>query len=189
MVAAAKYFAATEREALTVGIAESYAVALNEMHEFYSSEIVARALRNGMEMSHDLVRDKNALPFPATFVNALGDRLNSAVAGLSASLYSEHPFQWAQTRNLTTEQKAAITYLRDHPGSAFTYRTITNGSEVLHLARGLAMKQSCVECHNSFDFGGRVKWAVGDSEASGRSPCPWPLACPAIPEHMRLRLF
>ncbi len=162
MVAAARYFAATEREALTVGIAESYAVALNEMHEYYSSEIVARALLNGMEMSHDLVRDKRALPFPATVVNALGARLNSTVAGLSASLYSEYPFQWAKTRVLAENQKAAIAYLREHPNSSYIYRTTIDDREVLHLARGLVMKQSCVECHNAYDFGGSISWAEGD---------------------------
>jgi GGDEF domain-containing protein len=162
MVAAARYFAAIEREALTVGIAESYAVALNEMHEYYSHEIAARAILNGTEMSHDLGRDKRALPFPATFVNALGARLNSVVAGLSASLYSEYPFQWARTRALTENQKAAITYLRENPGSAFIYRTSLDDQEVLHLARGLVMKQSCVECHNTYDFGGSVSWAEGD---------------------------
>jgi diguanylate cyclase (GGDEF)-like protein len=162
MVAAAHYLAKAEREMLTVGIAESYAVALNEMHEYYSHEIAARALLNGMEMSHDLLRDKRALPFPATFVNALGERLNSAVAGLSAGLYSEYPFQWARTRVLTEGQQAAIAFLRHNSEAAYTYRTMVNGQEVLHLARALVMKQSCVDCHNRYDFDRDVHWSAGD---------------------------
>jgi diguanylate cyclase (GGDEF)-like protein len=162
LVAVARYFAMIEREALTTGIAESYASALNEMHDYYSSEIAVRALEFGMEMSHDTARDKHALPFPATFVNALGRRLEFAVKGLSASLYSTYPFPWNQQRSLAPSQQRAIAYLAENPEGSFVYRSTVDGIEVLHLARSLVMKQSCVDCHNRFDLGPNLKWRVGD---------------------------
>jgi diguanylate cyclase (GGDEF)-like protein len=162
IVGVARYFAAVEREALTVGIAESYATALNEMHDYYSSVVSERAERAGIKFSHDLKRDKDALPFPATFVNALGARLEATVTGLSARLYSEYPFPWAKDLRLSASQHAALTYLRQNRDKSFVYRTWVGGTEVLHLARALVMTQSCVDCHNRFDFDAGAKWAVGD---------------------------
>lgn len=162
IVGVARYFASVERENLTVSIAGSYATALNEMHDYYSGVVAERALRAGMSFSHDLGRDKDALPFPATFVNALGARLEKLGEGLSARLYSNYPFPWARDRRLDDEQESALAFLRDHRDKSYVYHTTQDGIDVLHLARALVMSKSCVDCHNRFDFGAGNTWTVGD---------------------------
>lgn len=159
LVAVARHLAEVEREELVIGIAESYAAALNEMHEYYSRVVAKRAVALGIPLSHDLERDQDALPFPATFVNALGRRLDSVVRGLSASLYSDHPFPWAAGRELSPQQREALRLLHDNPDRHVVYRTETDGTEVLHLVRPLKMEPSCVDCHNALDT--RV-WTVGE---------------------------
>lgn len=159
LVGVARHFAEVEREELVIGIAESYVAALNEMHEYYSQVVATRAVSLGVPLSHDLERDKDALPFPATFFNALGRRLDSVVRGLSARLYSEHPFPWAAARELSPSQREVLRALRNNPDRSVVYRTDVDGTEVLHLARPLMMKESCVACHNA--LGSRV-WRVGE---------------------------
>jgi hypothetical protein len=48
---------------------------ITTLRTFYTDEVVTRAAKAGMHISHDFARQDNTLPLPATLVKVLGDEI------------------------------------------------------------------------------------------------------------------
>ena len=143
--------------------AQTHAASITQFRNFYTQELVPRALHGGMEVTHDYKDRDNALPLPATLTIDLGHYLSKVDGGTQVRLYSDQPFPWrVAERSLDDFQKQALTHLKALPNQPFVREEVQNGSRVLRFAQADRMLPSCVACHNSYPGSPKTDWQVGD---------------------------
>lgn len=74
--------------------AQAHAASVTQFRNFYTQELVPRAVQAGMEVTHDYKSRTNALPLPATLTIDLGHYLSKVDGGTQVRLYSDQPFPW-----------------------------------------------------------------------------------------------
>ncbi len=85
-------------QSAAMNYAAAYSDALREFRSLYTSEVVARVEKLGVEVSHDYQRNESAIPLPATLTMAFGRR--DRIAGdIDSRLYSDYPFPWRIPRS------------------------------------------------------------------------------------------
>jgi PAS domain S-box-containing protein len=143
--------------------AQTHAASVTQFRNFYTQELVPRAMRGGMEVTHDYKSRDNALPLPATLTIDLGHYLSKVDGGTQVRLYSDLPFPWREAeRSLDDFQKQALQHLKARPNQPFVREEILNGTRVLRFAQADRMLASCVACHNSYPGSPQTNWQVGD---------------------------
>ena len=143
--------------------AQAHAVSLTQFRNFYTDEIVPRAMEAGVHVTHDYKNRKNALPLPATLTLDLGHYLSKVDGGTQVRLYSEKPFPWrVQERQLDDFQRQALHHLKEKPDVPFVREEVLNGERVLRYAQADRMTLRCVACHNSYPSSPRTDWKTGD---------------------------
>jgi PAS domain S-box-containing protein len=143
--------------------AQTHAASVTQFRNFYTQELVPRALRGGMSVTHDYQSRDNALPLPATLTIDLGHYLSKVDGGTQVRLYSDQPFPWrVAERSLDDFQKQALQHLKEKPNQPFVREEILNGTRVLRFAQADRMLASCVACHNSYPGSPQTNWQVGD---------------------------
>lgn len=78
----------------TTESAQTHAESITQFRNFYTQELVPRAIHGGMEITHDYKSRDNALPLPATLTIDLGHYLSKIDGGTQVRLYSAQPFPW-----------------------------------------------------------------------------------------------
>ena len=79
---------------------------LEEVNNFYTTEVVERAKLKGVDATHDYATRKNAIPLPATLTIELGKHISErSKSGVQVRLYSDHPFKSARTAARRTSSK------------------------------------------------------------------------------------
>jgi len=143
--------------------AQTHAASITQFRNFYTQELVPRAVQAGMAVTHDYQSRDNALPLPATLTIDLGHYLSKVDGGTQVRLYSDQPFPWREAeRSLDDFQKQALEHLKAQPNEPFVREEVMNGSRVLRFAQADRMLASCVACHNSYPGSPRTDWKVGD---------------------------
>ena len=143
--------------------AQAHAASVTQFRNFYTQELVPRAMKGGMEVTHDYQSRDNALPLPATLTIDLGHYLSKVDGGTQVRLYSDQPFPWRMAeRSLDDFQKLALAHLKDQPNQPFVREEVLNGTRVLRFAQADRMLPSCVSCHNSYPGSPKTDWQVGD---------------------------
>ena len=143
--------------------AQAHAASVTQFRNFYTQELVPRAMKGGMEVTHDYQSRDNALPLPATLTIDLGHYLSKVDGGTQVRLYSDQPFPWrVAERSLDDFQKLALAHLKDQPNQPFVREEVLNGTRVLRFAQADRMLPSCVSCHNSYPGSPKTDWQVGD---------------------------
>lgn len=141
-----------------------YGKALGEFRTLYTSEVVARVRKQGIEVTHDYKKNDLAIPLPATLSLELGSRIGSLQGGAESFLYSPYPFPWRrETGGLRDQFRVdAWSHLLQDPHAPFYRFEIYQGKLVLRYATADLMRQSCVSCHNSHPDSPKTDWKVGD---------------------------
>jgi PAS domain S-box-containing protein len=143
--------------------AQAHAASVTQFRNFYTQELVPRAIKGGMEVTHDYQSVDNALPLPATLTIDLGHYLSKVDGGTQVRLYSDRPFPWrVAERSLDDFQKQALAHLKDQPNQPFVREELLNGTRVLRFAQADRMLPSCVSCHNSYPGSPKTDWQVDD---------------------------
>ena len=143
--------------------AQTHAASITQFRNFYTQELVPRAVQAGMSVTHDYQTRDNALPLPATLTIDLGHYLSKVDGGTQVRLYSDQPFPWrVAERSLDDFQKRALEHLKEQPNEPFVREEVMNGKRVLRFAQADRMLASCVACHNSYPGSPRTDWKVGD---------------------------
>ncbi len=143
--------------------AAAHAASITQFRNFYTQELVPRAVQGGMEITHDYKLRNNALPLPATLTIDLGHYLSKVDGGTQVRLYSDQPFPWRLAeRQLDAFQQQALRHLQARPDEPFVREEIHNGVRVLRFAQADRMLPKCVACHNSYPGSPRTDWKVGD---------------------------
>lgn len=143
--------------------AQAHAASVTQFRNFYTQELVPRAMKGGMEVTHDYQSRDNALPLPATLTIDLGHYLSKVDGGTQVRLYSDQPFPWRVVeRSLDEFQNQALAHLKNQPNQPFVREELLNGNRVLRFAQADRMLPSCVSCHNSYPGSPKTDWQVGD---------------------------
>lgn len=151
------------KEATVQQAAESYSAAITQFRDYYSNEVVPRARKGGIEVTHDFHDKEAAIPLPATLTIELGDRLSKAGGGRGFRIFSEFPFPWRKDRVLDGFEQAALVATAAHPKEPFIAYEDRGGKTVIRYATAVLMGPSCVACHNSDPDSPKKDWVVGDS--------------------------
>lgn len=143
--------------------AQNHADSVTQFRNFYTQELVPRAVKGGVEITHDYKSRDDALPLPATLTIDLGHYLSKVDGGTQVTLYSDLPFPWRQAeRQLDDFQKQALQHLKVKPDQAFVREEMMNGERVLRFAQADRMLPRCVACHNSYPGSPFTDWKNGD---------------------------
>ena len=143
--------------------AQEHAESVTQFRNFYAQELVPRAIRAGVEVTHDYKSRDNALPLPATLTIELGHYLSQVDGGTQVRLYSDLPFPWREgERQLDEFQKQALAHLKTNPRMPFVREEVLNGQRVLRYAQADRMLSGCVTCHNQYPSSPKTDWKVGD---------------------------
>jgi len=143
--------------------AQTHAHSITQFRNFYTQELVPRAKKAGVEITHDYKHLETALPLPATLTIDLGQYLSEVEGGTQVRLYSDQPFPWRLgERELDAFQQEALAHLRTNPSEPFVREDWINGQRVLRYAQADRMLATCVACHNSYPGSPKVTWEVGD---------------------------
>jgi len=138
--------------------------ALKEFNEYYTSEVVARLTDRTIQVTHDYVGKKNAIPLPATMSVELADRISQKGSGMRIRLFSDHPFPWRREEGGPKDefQEEALRQLRAAPGAPFYRLEDLQGRRSLRYATASRMEKRCVDCHNSMKESPKRDWKEGD---------------------------
>lgn len=143
--------------------AREHAESVTQFRNFYAQELVPRAVRAGVSVTHDYKSTDNALPLPATLTIDLGHYLSKVDGGTQVRLYSDLPFPWrVGERELDDFQKQALLHLKQQPEEPFVREEVMNGQRVLRYAQADRMLSGCVGCHNHYQGSPKIDWKVGD---------------------------
>lgn len=143
---------------------ELQSVALEEIRQYYSSEVVARVGDiDGVEVTHDYRTKKNAIPLPATMSIELGQRISERVPGLQVRLYSNYPYPWRNDGGPhDVFEQEALDWLKQHPDQPYYRFEQVGNAWRLRYAKADLMQASCVACHNSHPASPKRDWREGD---------------------------
>ena len=158
-------FAASERVVFQYASesAQEHAESVTQFRNFYAQELVPRAQRAGVAITHDFKKRDNALPLPATLTIELGHYMSEVDGGTQVRLYSDLPFPWrVGERSLDDFQKQALAHLMANPSQPFVREEVLNGQRVLRYAQADRMLSGCVACHNNYAGSPKTDWKVGD---------------------------
>jgi PAS domain S-box-containing protein len=143
--------------------AQTHAVSVTQFRNFYTEELVPRAVKAGVDITHDYKLRDNALPLPASLTIDLGHYLSKVDGGTQVHLFSDQPFPWrVAERQLDDFQTQALKHLKTNPDQAFVREEIMHGTRVLRYAQADRMLASCVACHNSYPGSPHTQWREGD---------------------------
>jgi signal transduction histidine kinase len=142
---------------------EHQAQDITHFRNFYSAEIVSRAMKSGLLITEAYKHTPHALPLPATFVIDFGQYMRKFEDGTHLSLYSELPFPGrVAERRLDDFQMAALNHLKAQPDTPYIREEVRNGRTYLRYAQADRMQANCVACHNNYPGSPKTDWKVGD---------------------------
>ena len=145
--------------------AELYSVALTQFRTLYTSEVVNRARKQGLDATHDYASRNNTIPLPATLSMLLGKEIGKHASGAKARLHSPYPFPWRKkAKKIQTNDfdKKAWNFLSVNPRKPYYQFDNLGGKKVLRYATADIMRTECISCHNSHPDSPKRDWKVGD---------------------------
>jgi serine/threonine protein kinase len=144
--------------------AAQYAEMLEEVNNFYSSDVVERAKWKGVQATHNYLEHPGEIPLPATLTHKLGQLMKAkSEAGVQVRLYSDFPFRSRKDGGPRDDfERETLTFLRSHPEErSYRFEDI-EGRPVLRYATARVMQKTCVLCHNNHPDSTKRDWKEGD---------------------------
>ena len=131
------------------------------LRKYYTENVVAKAMANGMQVSFDHAGRPDTLPLPATMIHELSAVFRES--GTSLQLYSPYPFPNRAGRTMDAFGQDAWNFLRKHPDQVFSRTESIGDRTVVRVAIADRMvTQACVACHNSVVGSPKTDWVLGD---------------------------
>jgi serine/threonine protein kinase len=137
---------------------------LEMVNSRYSSEVVERANKQGLEARADYSDHPGSIPLPATFTIDLGEHLaQQSESGVQVRLYSDYPFRTRTDGGPRDEfEREALLRLRADPEQPYYHFGDYQGKPVLRYAIARRMGATCLGCHNHHPDSTRTDWKEGD---------------------------
>ena len=145
---------------------QGYVGTIKKVRNIYSEEIVGKAKKNRMGVSHSYINKDNTIPLPATLTILLAEEI-AKDSGVNVRLYSPFPFPWREASGgLKSDfSKRAWEALQKNPTEPY-YEvepvSDVNDRERLRYATADIMAKACVDCHNAHPQTPKADWEVGD---------------------------
>jgi signal transduction histidine kinase len=142
--------------------AASYSQAIDVFRAYYGSEIVPRAQKAGVEVTHDYHDKPKALPIPATMSLELLGRIKFGEGAPAARIYSADPFPWRKGGALDAFEREALAAFDAGSREPFARFERVGGREAFRYATPIVMRQACADCHNVHPDSPKRGWREGD---------------------------
>ncbi len=140
-----------------------YSTALAQFRTLYTSEVVEKAIKHGLEVTHDYASRDDAIPLPASLSMLLGEEIGKQASGATSYLYSPYPFRVRESSILLDEFNSnAWDFLTANPQEQYYRFERQNNNPVLRYATADVMRTECVSCHNSHPESPKTDWKTGD---------------------------
>jgi adenylate cyclase len=138
--------------------------ALNEMNNYYSTDVVDRAQLKGVVATHDYVSHRGAIPLPATATIELAQRISDhSESGVQVRLFSDHPFRPRKDGGPRDDfERLALDTLGQAPAEPFYRFEDYDGRPSLRYATAQKMQKTCVQCHNGHNDSTKKDWHEGE---------------------------
>ena len=138
--------------------------ALRAFRTVYTREVVEKATRSGLAVSHEFKDSLDTIPLPASMTIEIGRELGKTSSAATSALYSAYPFPWRQATGGLDDsfKREAWQALVARPDDEFFRVETVDGQEVLRCARADVMRDNCVHCHNTHPESPKTDWRVGD---------------------------
>lgn len=136
---------------------------LRMVRAYYTKNVVAPALQQGMVVTHEHRSDQNGLPLPATMIHELNEELADR-NGYRVRLFSQYPFPWRTQRGAVDAfEGRAIAAVTANPDEPYWEVEENAGSPRIRYAIADRMvAQACVNCHNTHPQSPKTDWKLGD---------------------------
>jgi len=150
--------------ASAINTAKLFSQTLTEVRTLYTSDVVQPAKAYGMNITHNYLHEKNAIPLPATFSMRLGELMGKHAGEAHSRLYSTYPFPWrSQKGGLNDDfKKRAWDELSRDQSKPYKQFFETEQGLILRYAVADVMRPACVNCHNSHPQSPYRNWKEGD---------------------------
>lgn len=145
-----------------LSMAQALSEQIGVMRKVYTSEVVTRGLKAGLEVDADFAAREGVLPLPASMVKLIGRQLEQQHPGSLVRLYSRFPFKDRPTEPLDEFESWALTQVELNPLRPAYRLEEVNGVLSMRYASADVMGPGCVACHNSHPLSPKVDWQVGD---------------------------
>ena len=142
--------------------AASYSHAIDVFRAFYGSEIVPRAQKAGVEVTHDYRKNDRALPIPATMSLDLLSRFTGGDGASIARIYSADPFPWREGGPHDAFEREAMAAFDAGQRTPFSRFETVEGRPSFRYATPIVMSQACADCHNTHPDSPKRGWNEGD---------------------------
>jgi methyl-accepting chemotaxis protein len=158
-----QYLAREQAVQTALDEAKRLSTQVQETREYYTKNVVAKATKQNLEVTHDYAQKPDAIPLPATMIHELNDSLSKR-EGYTIRLYSKYPFPHRQNggpRDAFEEE--ALAFLGSNPQSDFWRREEYQGRVVVRYTRAdIMVSNTCVACHNTHPSSPKTDWKLGD---------------------------
>jgi len=132
-----------------------------ELRGYYTKNVVAKAVKNGLTAAPDHANDPKSIPLPATFIHDISEVLKSRDTRIQ--LYSAYPFPNRANRTLDDFQQRAWSVLSADPKATVKEQAVLDGKRILRVAVADTMQaEACVTCHNTRADSPKKDWKLGD---------------------------
>lgn len=146
-----------------VDTAQAVASQIVNLRQYYTTEVVARALQAGMHVNYDFANQPKTLPLPATLVKELGGSIGKIRPGMGIRLYSRYPFPHrAASERYDDFEQMALAKLEASPDTPIHQVEQREQLRVVRYAVADRMGKACIGCHNSHPESPKRDWKVGD---------------------------
>lgn len=148
----------------TIQSARQYAEVLTKFRSLYTSEVIDKALKNGLVASHNYKEIANAVPLPATLSMLLGEQMGLEGLDVTTRLYSAYPFPWRLQSGGLQDQFGidAWAFFQANKNQPFIRIETVNNIPSVRYAVADLMRDKCVTCHNAHPDTPKKGWMVGD---------------------------
>ena len=148
---------------------------INDMRNFYASDVVGRVLAAHQAVPTANYRDvPGGIPIPATLSIELGKLITSRNEAVTYRFVSDLPFKGRENHNLDAFESGALATLRRDPKTPVVQVADSIFDSRIRMAGPIIMSAPCVGCHNTHPDSPKQDWKVGDvrgiQEISVRQP-------------------
>ncbi len=136
---------------------------INDMRNFYATDVVGRVLANHQTVPTANYRNTpGGIPIPATLSIELGKLITSRSEAIRYRFVSDLPFKGRESHDLDAFETGAIQALRADPKTSVVEVSGSIFDSNIRMAGPVVMGAPCVGCHNAHPDSPKKDWKVGD---------------------------
>ncbi|MGH8733491.1 MAG: adenylate/guanylate cyclase domain-containing protein, partial [Burkholderiales bacterium] len=136
---------------------------INDMRNFYATDVVGRVLANHQAVPTANYRNTpGGIPIPATLSIELGKLITSRSEAVRYRFVSDLPFKNRPAHAMDDFERSALANLRKAPDQNITEVLRSGFSNTFRLVTPIVMAPSCVTCHNAHPESPKHDWKIGD---------------------------